>query len=86
MKLSLACMVAISLLVFSEVNSFLAVKSQNFMVVDTPRGLQRLQVNLNVTVPHVPCHVLTLDCVDAMVKLYRTSPCNHYKENSQFSI
>jgi len=36
------------------------------MLVDTPRNLEKLRINLNVTLPRLPCYVLALDTEDAL--------------------
>ncbi len=58
----------ISLLVLSEFSTYLGGKTESSMIVDAPRALEKLRVYMNITLPIMPCHVLSVDTEDAMVR------------------
>ncbi|KAI8998364.1 endoplasmic reticulum vesicle transporter-domain-containing protein [Gaertneriomyces semiglobifer] len=60
---TLASAVVIFLLVFSEFVDWRKVKMEPSIEVDKARK-EKLSINLNITVPHVPCYLLSIDVMD----------------------
>lgn len=55
--------VVMVMLFFSELRVYLAVRTDYELTVDSSRG-EKLQINLDVTFPHLPCGVVSLDAMD----------------------
>jgi hypothetical protein len=55
--------VVMVMLFFSELKVYLAVRTDYALTVDSSRG-EKLQINLDVTFPHLPCGVVSLDAMD----------------------
>lgn len=49
------------------------------MLVDTPRNLEKIRININVTVPRIPCYVIALDTEDILVS---DTPYTHHRTHS----
>lgn len=59
---SLMGWVVIALLVFSEVNNYLAPKPKEHMVVDTTLG-QKLKININISFHALTCAEVSFGCL-----------------------
>ena len=57
------CSFSICLLFFYEWRSYMTVDVNQELFVDMSRN-QKLTINLNMTFPHLPCSILTLDLMD----------------------
>eukprot|EP00898_Chlorokybus_atmophyticus_P008283 jgi/Chlat1/8456/Chrsp80S07865 len=55
--------IVMTLLFFSELGLYLNINTENELFVDTSRG-ETLQINLDVTFPHMGCSILSLDAMD----------------------
>jgi hypothetical protein len=66
--ISLLCFSLLTILVLSEFYDFISIKTNNELIVDVPRGGQDLRININITLPNLPCNILSLDAQDAMGK------------------
>ena len=60
---SVCALVLIVLLLISELRLFLAVETVDHLYVDVSRG-EKLRINFDVTFPHIPCSLLSLDAMD----------------------
>ncbi|GMM35240.1 Erv46 protein [Saccharomycopsis crataegensis] len=65
---TMTCLVAVVLLILNEWNEFNTVKLHPEIVVDRDRA-KRLDVNLDISFPKLPCEVLTLDIMDVSGEL-----------------
>jgi len=61
--ISLTAIVLILLLFFSELSLYLSVETVDHLVVDVSRG-EKLRINFDITFPHIPCSLLSLDAMD----------------------
>jgi hypothetical protein len=61
--ITLVSSIFIVLLFFTELGLFLTTKTINELSVDTSRG-EQLQINFDVTYPHLACSILSLDAMD----------------------
>lgn len=55
--------VLIIMLIFSEFMDYVTVRVKPSLVVDVSRR-EKMQLNLNITFPHLPCYLLFLDVMD----------------------
>ena len=56
-------MVLIAVLLVSELRLYLHVETVDHLYVDVSRG-EKLRINFDVTFPHIPCSLLSLDAMD----------------------
>jgi len=61
--ISLAALTIILLLFFSELSIYLTTETVDHLFVDVSRG-EKLRINFDVTFPHIPCTLLSLDAMD----------------------
>ncbi|KAK9456123.1 endoplasmic reticulum vesicle transporter-domain-containing protein [Dipodascopsis uninucleata] len=60
---TIVSVVAIILLIVSEWNDYRRIENRPILVVDNTRG-ERMEINLNITFPSIPCEIITLDVMD----------------------
>lgn len=53
-------------LFFSQLSVFMRVTWESDMIIDESRTEEKLQINLNVTLPSMPCELLSFDAQDVM--------------------
>ena len=61
--ITVAATVVMVMLFFSELRVYMAVRTDYTLTVDSSRG-ETLRINLDVTFPHLPCGVVSLDAMD----------------------
>ncbi|KAH3900378.1 probable ER-derived vesicles protein ERV46 [Saccharomycodes ludwigii] len=61
--ITLGCLFTVFLLLYSEWKQFNTITTHPSLVVDRDRNL-KLDINLDVTFPHMPCELLSLDIMD----------------------
>lgn len=66
--ITLVSSIIMAILFFSELRLFLTVRTDSHLSVDTSRG-EKLQINLDVTFPRMPCGWLSLDVMDVSGEL-----------------
>mmetsp|Transcript_27951 Transcript_27951/g.37895 ORF Transcript_27951/g.37895 Transcript_27951/m.37895 type:complete len:99 (+) Transcript_27951:175-471(+) len=47
-----------------EVVDFISISKQSELIIDVSLEEQFIDLNLNITLPRAPCHILSLDIVD----------------------
>ncbi|TQS34509.1 hypothetical protein Golomagni_05103 [Golovinomyces magnicellulatus] len=60
---TIVSLLAILWLAWGEWNDYKQIVVQPELIVDKGRG-ERMEIHLNITFPHVPCELLTLDVMD----------------------
>ncbi|KAF8245990.1 DUF1692-domain-containing protein [Wilcoxina mikolae CBS 423.85] len=60
---TLVSVIIVLLLVVGEIRDYRRIEVQAELIVDKSRG-EQLPINLNITFPHIPCNLLTLDVMD----------------------
>eukprot|EP01103_Thecamoeba_quadrilineata_P006053 TRINITY_DN15789_c0_g1_i1.p1 TRINITY_DN15789_c0_g1~~TRINITY_DN15789_c0_g1_i1.p1 ORF type:complete len:290 (+),score=35.55 TRINITY_DN15789_c0_g1_i1:3-872(+) len=65
---SLICFTILALLFLSEFVDFVSIKTTSEMLIDVPRGGEQLRININISLPQLPCNILSLDAQDALGK------------------
>ena len=60
---SVIALVVIAVLFVSELRLFLAVDTVDHLYVDVSRG-EKLRINFDVTLPYIPCSLLSVDAMD----------------------
>jgi len=63
--ISLASIIAMTLLFLTELNGYLTVEVVDHIIVDTTLN-QKLPIGMNVTFPHLRCDEISVDTVDSM--------------------
>lgn len=63
--ISLASIMAMTLMFLTELNSYLTVEVVDHIIVDTTLN-QKLPIGLNITFPHLRCDEISIDTVDSM--------------------
>lgn len=66
--ITIGCLLTLLMLILSEWNQFNQVTIRPELVVDRDRAL-KLDLNLDVTFPHLPCDVMSLDIMDVSGEL-----------------
>lgn len=64
--MSLICTVVLVLLCISEVGTYFTVETKSDMLVDISHREDRLDINIDILFPKIPCDMLTLDVQDVM--------------------
>lgn len=59
---------------------YASIKTETQMLVDTPRNLEKIRININVTVPRIPCYVIALDTEDVLVS---DTPHAHHRTRTR---
>lgn len=62
-SVSLVAISLILLLFFSELSIYLQTETVDHLLVDVSRG-EKLRINFDITFPHIPCSLLSLDAMD----------------------
>jgi len=63
---SLACTLVIVLLSYGEIIDYMKVDNRSYILVDTRHHDDRLNFNVDIVFPRMPCEVITLDIMDVM--------------------
>jgi hypothetical protein len=63
---SFLCTAVLALLCFSEVTRFFSVTTKSDMLVDATHHHDRLNINIDIVFPKMPCDLITLSVQDVM--------------------
>ena len=63
---SFACTIVLSLLCISEIGRYFSVQTKSDMLVDISHHDDRLNINIDIVFPRLPCDVISLDVQDVM--------------------
>ena len=63
---SFVCTVVLGTLILTEVSRFLTYQTKSDMLVDISHHDDRLNINIDIVFPKMPCDVLSLDVQDVM--------------------
>ena len=63
---SIISTIIIVLLFFSELSTYLEIKTGSDMIVDVNRGGEQLKINIDITLHKFPCSILSIDVQDVM--------------------
>ena len=63
---SFACTVVLIMLCMAEVGRYMSVQTKSDMLVDISHHDDRLNINVDIEFPRMPCDVLSLDVQDVM--------------------
>ena len=63
---SFLCTVVLAMLCMTEVGKYMTVQTKSDMLVDVSHHDDRLNINVDIVFPRMPCDVLSLDVQDVM--------------------
>ena len=64
--MSFACTIVLVMLCMTEIGHYMSVQTKSDMLVDISHHDDRLNINIDLEFPKIPCDVLSLDVQDVM--------------------